>query len=230
MSAHQSPLIRDGDLLWTPGPDRVDGPTSPRSPVARPRARPQLRGYDALWRWSVTDLEGFWQAVWDYFGIDASAPPTAVLGRRTMPGAEWFPGARLNYAQHVLRREQPGEDALYYQSESTPLAGLAWPDLANSVRVLATRLRAMGVRPGDRVASCMPNIPQTVIAMLATTSIGAVWTSCSPTSAGAGSATGSGSCRRRCCSAWTATGTAAGTTTAAPRWSRSSRGCPAWSR
>ena len=97
-----------------------------------------------------------------------------------MPGADWFPGARLNYAQHVLRHERPGEDALYHQSETTPLAGLSWPDLANGVRVLATRLRAMGVRPGDRVASCMPNIPQTVIAMLATTSIGAVWTSCSP--------------------------------------------------
>ena len=74
----------------------------------------------------------------------------------------------------------PARPALYHQSETTPLAGLAWPDLANGVRVLATRLRAMGVRPGDRVASCMPNIPQTVIAMLATTSIGAIWTSCSP--------------------------------------------------
>ena len=128
----------------------------------------------------MTDLDGFWQAVWDYCGIEASVRPTAVLGARTMPGADWFPGARLNYAQHVLRRERPGEDALYYQSETTPLAGLAWPDLGNGVRVLATRLRAMGIRPGDRVASCMPNIPQTVIAMLATTSIGAVWTSCSP--------------------------------------------------
>ena len=80
----------------------------------------------------------------------------------------------------MLRRERPGEDALYYQSDAAPLASLAWPDLANGVRVLATRLRAMGVPPGDRVASCMPNIPQTVIAMLATTSIGAVWTGCSP--------------------------------------------------
>src|SRR5947209_11621995 len=97
-----------------------------------------------------------------------------------MPGADWFPGARLNYAQHVLRREQAGQDALYYQSESTPLTGLPWPELANSVRVLATRLRGLGVRPGDRVASCLPNAPRTVIAMLATTSIGAVWTSCSP--------------------------------------------------
>ena len=173
--------VREGDLLWTPGPDRADraNVTAFTRWLSGERGL-DFAGYDALWHWSVTDLDGFWQAVWDYCGIEASVPPTAVLGARTMPGADWFPGARLNYAQHVLRRERPGEDALYYQSETTPLASLAWPDLANGVRVLATRLRAMGVRPGDRVASCMPNIPQTVIAMLATTSIGAVWTSCSP--------------------------------------------------
>ncbi len=140
----------------------------------------QFDDYDALWRWSVTDLDGFWQAVWDYCGIEASVPPAAVLGRRTMPGADWFPGARLNYAQHVLRNERAGQDALYHQSETTPLTGLPWPELGNAVRVLATRLRGLGVRPGDRVASCMPNIPQTAIAMLATISIGAIWTSCSP--------------------------------------------------
>jgi acetoacetyl-CoA synthetase len=147
--------------------------------LERSRGR-QFGDYDALWRWSVTDLDGFWQAVWDYCGIEASGPPAAVLGRRTMPGADWFPGARLNYAQHVLRNERAGQDALYHQSETTPLAGLPWPELGNAVRVLATRLRGLGVRPGDRVASCMPNIPQTAIAMLATTSIGAIWTSCSP--------------------------------------------------
>ena len=147
--------------------------------LARERGR-EFGDYHALWHWSVTDLDGFWQAIWDYCGIEASVPPTAVLGRRAMPGAEWFPGARLNYAQHVLRNERPAEDALYYQSETVPLTVLPWPELANGVRVLATRLRAMGVGPGDRVASYLPNIPQTVIAMLATTSIGAIWTSCSP--------------------------------------------------
>ncbi len=173
--------MREGDLLWTPGPDRVGRAniTAFGKWLAAERGL-QFGDYHSLWRWSVTDLEGFWQAVWDYCGIEASAPPSAVLGARNMPGADWFPGARLNYAQHVLRHERPGEAALYYQSETTPLTGLPWPDLANGVRVLATRLRAMGVRPGDRVASCMPNIPQTVIAMLATTSIGAIWTSCSP--------------------------------------------------
>jgi acetoacetyl-CoA synthetase len=128
----------------------------------------------------VTDLDGFWRAVWDYCKIIASAPPAKVLGKRTMPGAEWFPGARLNYAEHALRNERPRQDALYYRSETTPLAALSWPDLAGAVRVLATRLRELGVRPGDRVASCLPNVPQAVIAMLATTGIGAIWTSCSP--------------------------------------------------
>jgi acetoacetyl-CoA synthetase len=173
--------VREGDLLWTPGPDRVEraNVTAFARWLAAERGH-ELGDYQALWQWSVTDLDGFWQAVWDYCGVEASAPPTAVLGARAMPGADWFPGARLNYAEHVLRSERPGQDALYYQSETTPLTGLPWPDLANSVRVLATRLRDMGVRPGDRVASCMPNIPQTAIAMLATTSIGAIWTSCSP--------------------------------------------------
>jgi acetoacetyl-CoA synthetase len=173
--------VREGDLLWTPGPGRAAraNVTAFTRWLARERGR-DFDGYHALWRWSVTDLDGFWQAVWDYCGIEASAAPSAVLGRRAMPGASWFPGARLNYAQHVLRRERPGEDALYYQSETTPLAAMSWAELAGGVRVLATRLRAMGVRPGDRVASCLPNIPQAVVAMLAATSIGAVWTSCSP--------------------------------------------------
>ncbi|MGH3343022.1 MAG: acetoacetate--CoA ligase [Carbonactinosporaceae bacterium] len=181
--------VREGDLLWTPSPEQVAGTniTVFLRWLAERRGR-QFADYHALWRWSVEDLEGFWQALWDYFGIRSSAPHTRVLGSRAMPGAEWFPGARLNYAQHVLDRERPGEDALLFRGETTPptapltgpLTGLAWEDLAGQVRILATRLRALGVGPGDRVAAYLPNIPQTVIAMLATTSIGAVWASCSP--------------------------------------------------
>jgi len=173
--------VREGDLLWTPSAARVADAnlTAFMSWLASQRGL-RFDGYHALWRWSVGDLEGFWRAVWDYSGIDASAPPERVLGRRAMPGAEWFPGARLNYAQHILRRERPGEPALLHVSETTPMASLDWADLAGQVRILGTRLRAMGVRPGDRVASYLPNIPQTVMAMLATTSIGAVWTACSP--------------------------------------------------
>jgi acetoacetyl-CoA synthetase len=168
---------RTGDLLWTPSPDRIARANI--TAFARWLGR-ESDDYAGLWRWSVTDLDGFWRAVWDYCTITASAPAAKVLGKRTMPGAEWFPGARLNYAEHALRNERPGRDALCYRSETTRLAALSWPDLAGAVRVLATRLRELGVRPGDRVASCLPNVPQAVIAMLATAGIGAIWTSCSP--------------------------------------------------
>jgi acetoacetyl-CoA synthetase len=173
--------VREGDLLWTPSAARVAGAnlTAFTSWLAAERGL-RFDDYQALWRWSVEDLEGFWQGVWDYCEIRASAPAERVLGRRDMPGAQWFPGARLNYAQHALRHEQPGADALLFLSETRPAAGLDWADLAGQVRILGTRLRGMGVRPGDRVASYLPNIPQTVIAMLATTSIGAIWTGCSP--------------------------------------------------
>jgi len=175
------PDVREGDLLWSPGPGNLARANLTEFTGWLARERGVHAGsYDELWHWSVTDLAGFWQAVWDYFDVMASAPPARVLGSRAMPGAQWFPGVRLNYAEHVLRGERPGTDALLYRGESTPLAGLPWEDFAGQVRVLATRLRAMGVVPGDRVVSVMPNIPQTVIAMLAATSIGAIWASCSP--------------------------------------------------
>jgi len=173
--------MRAGELLWTPGPDRIRraNVTALADWLARERGR-QLADYRALWRWSVEDLEGFWQALWDYFGIESSAPHTRVLGRRSMPGAEWFPGARLNYAQHVLRRERAGGAVLLHLSETRPLSALPWTTLGNQVRTLATALRALGVQPGDRVVAWMPNIPETMAAMLATTAIGAIWACCSP--------------------------------------------------
>ena len=88
--------------------------------MAEADAGPRLRRVPELWQWSVTDLDAFWQAIWDYNHIVVAEPPRAVLGDKTMPGAEWFPGARLNYAQNVLARERPGEVALYYHSETTP--------------------------------------------------------------------------------------------------------------
>ena len=173
--------VLEGELLWTPSAAQVEDANLTRFAkwLARQRGL-QFASYDALWQWSVTELEEFWQAMWDYFGILSSTPPTRVLGKRAMPGAEWFPGARLNYAQHVLRRERAGIDALLFMSETTPLTGVPWETFAGQVRILATQLRERGVRPGDRVAAYMPNIPPTMIAMLATTAIGAIWACCSP--------------------------------------------------
>jgi len=173
--------VREGELLWTPSAAQVEDANLTRFSkwLARERGL-QFESYDALWQWSVTELEEFWQAMWDYFGVRSSAPHTRVLGKRAMPGAEWFPGARLNYAQHVLRKERAGIDALLFMSETTPLTGLSWETFAGQVRILATRLRELGVHPGDRVAAYLPNIPETMIAMLAATAIGAIWACCSP--------------------------------------------------
>jgi len=173
--------VRPGDLLWTPHPDRVAG--SNLAAFMRWLALRRQRtfaSYEALWHWSVSDLEAFWAAIWDYFLIKSSVPYSRVLAKRKMPGAQWFPGARLNYAEHIMRHERPGADALLFQSESVPLTRMSWPELASSVRVLATQLRALGVKPGDRVVACLPNGPEAMIALVAAASIGAVWSSCGP--------------------------------------------------
>jgi acetoacetyl-CoA synthetase len=174
--------VRAGDLLWVPARDRVE-----RSAITafigwlKDTRGLSLAGYPELWQWSVTETEAFWQAVWDHNDIVASGPPDRALSSQAMPGAQWFPGTELNYAENILARERPGEVALYYHSESTPVTPLYWDELGPRVRTLATRLRDdLGVRPGDRVASCLPNVPEAVIAMLAATSIGAIWTSVSP--------------------------------------------------
>jgi acetoacetyl-CoA synthetase len=173
--------VKAGDLVWTPDPERVAGAnmTAFMDWLGKTRGL-EFTNYPDLWQWSVTETDAFWQAVWDYSGVIAVEQPTAVLGRRDMPGAEWFPGARLNYAENVMRLEAPGEVALYHHSETVPVTPMYWDELGPAVRTLATRLRALGVKPGDRVASMLPNIPPAVTAMLATTSIGAIWTSVSP--------------------------------------------------
>ena len=173
--------VREGDLLWTPSATQVEDANLTRFAkwLANERGL-HFASYDEMWRWSVTELEEFWQAIWDYFGVESSARHVRVLAKRAMPGAEWFPGAQLNYAQHVLRNERAGADALLFMSETTPLTRMPWETLASQVRILATRLRELGVLPGDRVVAYMPNIPHTMIAMLATTAIGAIWACCSP--------------------------------------------------
>jgi acetoacetyl-CoA synthetase len=173
-------MIQEGELLWTPSADRVAdaGITHFMQWLAAQRGL-EFADYDALHAWSVHDLAGFWQAVWDYFEIKSSAPHTAVLARASMPGAEWFPGARLNYAEHMLRHARAGETALHYASERASLRSMPWNELEDKVARVAGQLKAFGVGAGDRVVAFMPNIPETLIAFLATASLGAVWSSCS---------------------------------------------------
>jgi acetoacetyl-CoA synthetase len=172
--------VEEGDLLWTPSAARLG-----RAQLTHYMQWLQERGrrfesYEDLWQWSIDDLDGFWGSMWEYFDVRAAEPYERVLGRRSMPGAEWFPGARLNFAEHALRHERPGADALLFLSERRPLAAMSWTDLGGQVRKLAIRLRKMGLRPGDRVVAYLPNSPEAVIAMLATVSSGAIWASCGP--------------------------------------------------
>ncbi|MEX2582766.1 MAG: acetoacetate--CoA ligase [Gemmatimonadota bacterium] len=136
--------------------------------------------YAETWEWSTTELEAFWESIWDFFEIRSHQPYTTVLEERRMPGARWFPGAELNYVEHVFRMAGSDRPALVYLSEDRPPAEMSWTEMERQVASLAASLREMGVERGDRVASYLPNVPAATIAFLATATIGAVWSSCSP--------------------------------------------------
>jgi acetoacetyl-CoA synthetase len=137
-------------------------------------------GYHDLWRWSVEDLEGFWSSIWDFFAVQADGEFARALGSRTMPGAEWFAGSRLNYAEHVFAGTDDAEPAILHASELRGLDELSWGELRAQVAAVAAGLRELGVERGDRVVAYLPNIPEAIVAFLAAASIGAVWSSCSP--------------------------------------------------
>ena len=174
-------MVKVGDVLWEPSQEWIEQTNLHAFRLwLKEHRNLEFDTLKSLRRWSVEHLEDFWQSIWDYYQIEASVPPRAVFGRREMPGTEWFPGAKLNYAQHILRREKPGVEAMFSASENHALKPTMWDEFAGNVRKLATQLREMGVRPGDRVAAYMTNIPEAVTALMATTAIGAVWSSCSP--------------------------------------------------
>src|SRR4029079_17942444 len=139
----------------------------------------EIDGYDELWRWSVDDLDGFWSAIWEFFDVQADGDPVPVLANAEMPGAEWFPGTRLNYAEHVFAGKDDGETAILHASELRELGELSWGELRRQVAATAAGLRGFGVERGDRVVAYLPNIPEAIVAFLATASIGATWSSCS---------------------------------------------------
>ncbi len=149
----------------------------------------QFESYDALWRWSTTDLNAFWQSIWDYFELQSPSPHSAALAVNRMPGAEWFPGAQVNYAQQVFRHADAahaaGLPALISHNEQSLAQGVAaqelsWPELRRQVASMALHLQAHGLQPGDRVAAYMPNIPEAMVAFLAVASLGGVWSICAP--------------------------------------------------
>jgi len=140
--------------------------------------------YHALWQWSVTRQDAFWQSIWDFEQMSSPTPHTQALADARMPGAVWFPGAQVNYAQRVLRHATPahaaGMPAIVSDNELSQVHETSWLELRRQVASLALRLRELGVQRGDRVAACMPNVPETIGAFLACASIGAIWSVTAP--------------------------------------------------
>src|ERR1700689_4348691 len=168
--------------LWTPSAE-----TCERSAMTRfmrwagERHDCEFADYDELRRWSLRELETFWGDIWEFCGVRASRPYEQVLTSREMPGARWFAGAELNYAENMLLRDRRADDvALLHASELRPLGEITWGELSAEVAAIAGGLRALGVGKGDRVVAYMPNIPETLVAFLAVASIGAIWSSAAP--------------------------------------------------
>lgn len=177
-------MVSEGQLLWEPSESFIrDSNLHKYMDWLENNCGLTFEDYRQLWNWSVTDVSAFWATMWEYFNIHAVSSYQQVLSQLEMPGCVWFEGARLNYAEHILRAERSAPTskvAIYHKLENGTLNTITWSELGSAVRRLATSLRALGVVPGDRVVSFMPNIPETVIAMLATTSIGAIWSSSAP--------------------------------------------------
>jgi acetoacetyl-CoA synthetase len=168
-------------LLWTPSQDQIDGAniTAFKKQVEQDWGV-ELADTEALWEFSVTELEKFWTSVWDYTGLVAETRGDRVLADGDkMPGAKWFPDARLSFAENCLRRRDDGE-AMVFIGEQQVVRRLSFKDVYDQVSVTQQLLRDLGVGKGDRVAGYLPNMPETIICMLAVNSLGAVWSSCSP--------------------------------------------------
>ncbi len=169
------------ELLWEPSDEQVKRATISRYTdwLARERGL-EFDDYAELWQWSVDDLDAFWSSVIEFCDVRFSEGGDQVLGDRSMPGAEWFPGATVSYAEHIFRGKDDGEVAIRHASELRPLSSWTWGQLRSETAAIAAALRALGVGEGDRVVAYMPNIPETVAALLACASIGAVWSSAAP--------------------------------------------------
>jgi acetoacetyl-CoA synthetase len=163
------------ELLWTPSSEAVES-----ARITSYMRSLGFEDYGSLWEWSVTEIEAFWESVWELFDVQASRPYESVLKSRAMPGTRWFPGAELSYAEHAFRGKDPGAVALVHASELRTLRETSWAELRAATASVAAGLRGLGVGPGDRVVAYLPNIPEAVVAFLATASLGAIWSSCSP--------------------------------------------------
>lgn len=171
----------EGSLLWAPSAEVIDQANLTHYLAwLHENRKLSFATYQELWHWSVTEIEAFWGTLWDYFAIIASTPYRTVLASRTMPGAQWFVGAHLNYAENFFRHRHSPQPAMLYQAETGPLHTISWPTLYAQSAKLAQVFKGLGIGRGDRVVAYLPNRPETLAAFLATASLGAIWSSCPP--------------------------------------------------
>ncbi len=174
--------VEPGQLLWQPDEASIASANLTRFSewlVTTGRSRPH-NDYNTLWRWSVEYPEAFWEAIREYYRVAPGQQPDSILAEHSMPGATWFPGIRLNFSDYLLQQGEGSRTAVLFESESQPARTLTWDELREQVSCLANHLRALGIRPGDRVCGYLPNCPEALVALLASTAIGAVWSCCSP--------------------------------------------------
>jgi len=174
-------MTTDPSLLWQPTPADIENANLTRyMNWLRAEKGLDLQSYPALWQWSVDNIDDFWASLWTFFDIRHSQPPQATLASRAMPGAEWFPGAKLNYAENIFARATDSQPMMLYKAEDESLVEISWREAYDKTARLAAALREMGVQPGDRVVAYLPNIPEAIISLLAVASLGAIWSSCAP--------------------------------------------------
>ena len=180
MRREEAGPVAEGTILWEPRPEaRARAALTRYMEWLKASRGLSFESYEALWQWSVTDLEGFWATFWEFCRIRAHRPYDRVLAERRVFDAKWFPGAELNYAEHALARLDD-RTAVIFHSEGRPPVTLTYAGLGRQVAAVAAALKCLGVRRGDRVVAYMPNIPEALIAFLATASLGAIWASCPP--------------------------------------------------
>ena len=171
-------------LLWQPNQERLAKAKITAYMASLAQGGRHFSNYEELWQWSVDDLQGFWQSIWEYFDVKSSHPYQQVLANASMPGAAWFEGSKLNFAEQIFRFNTEGQAknkiAIIAESETRDRVEMTWGQLHTQITAVANTLRAIGVQPGDRVVAYLPNIPETVVIFYACASIGAIWSSCSP--------------------------------------------------
>lgn len=186
MNADSLPIdLPVGSPIWQPSAARIENArlTDFQRWLERKHGL-KFADYESLWRWSVAEIELFWTAVVEYFGVVLHSPYHQALERRVMPGAKWFAGATLNYAEHLLlaakRADAAQRAALVFESEISARTEISWSQLAGMVGAMTHGLAGLDIKAGDRVVSYMPNIPASVVSLLGAASLGAIWSSCSP--------------------------------------------------